>query len=160
MNTIIGNATRSPQVSRSSVPPCRPPHHVLERAPQVFPSPSRCGLGSARSWPTGSPGFRLRLRPGVSTQALRIPSRNGHPALPASRDARPPGSARPLVYASPLRGCGGTFTPKRNALLGAQLRTAMMIPAIVIATPTRSSARRCQRGSARAPRAVCGSAST
>jgi putative transposase len=34
---------------------------------------------------------------------------------------RPPGSARPVVYASPLRGCGGTFTRKRNALLGAQL---------------------------------------
>lgn len=45
---------------------------------------------------------------------------DGHPALLASRDATPPGSARPLVYASPLRGCGGTFTRKRNALLGAQ----------------------------------------
>jgi hypothetical protein len=27
--------------------------------------------------------------------------------------------SRPFVYASPLRGCGGTFTRKRNALLGA-----------------------------------------
>src|SRR3989442_10094824 len=61
-----------------------------------------------------------RLRPGGSTQALRIPSRDGHPALRVSHDTRPPSSARPLVYASPLQGCGGTFTPKRNAPLGAQ----------------------------------------
>ena len=42
------------------------------------------------------------------------------PALRVPRSTRPPGSARHLVYASPLRGCGGTFTRKRIALLGAQ----------------------------------------
>ena len=47
-------------------------------------------------------------------------ARDGHPALLVARATRPPGSARPLVYASPLRGCGGTLTRKRNALLGAQ----------------------------------------
>src|SRR5206468_3664997 len=82
--------------------------------------PQGCRLGSARSWPTGSPGSRPWLRPGGSTQALRIPSRDGHPALRVHRCPRPPSSARPLVYASPLRGCGGTLTRKRNALLGAQ----------------------------------------
>ena len=30
--------------------------------------------------------LKPRLRPGVSTQALRIPSRDGHPALPVSVD--------------------------------------------------------------------------
>src|SRR5437870_12716510 len=67
------------------------------------------------------------LRPGGSTQALRIPSRDGHPALRAHRCARPPSSARPVVYASPLRGCGGTFTRKRIALLGAQLGGAILV---------------------------------
>src|SRR3989442_13463970 len=61
-----------------------------------------------------------RLRPGGSTQALRIPSRDGHPALRVSHDTRPPSSARPLVYASPLQGCGGAFTPQRKAPPGGQ----------------------------------------
>src|SRR5213593_742508 len=120
MNTFIGTQRDLP---RSDVPlslRAARTHHVLDRAPQVFPSPQGCKLGSARSWPTGSPGSRLWLRPGGSTQALRIPSHDGHPALRAHRCTRPPSSARPLVYASPLRGCGGTFTRKRIALLGAQ----------------------------------------
>src|SRR5262249_6768381 len=66
-----------------------------------------------------SPGSRLWLRPGGSTQALRIPSRDGHPTLSVYSDTKPSRYARPLVDASPLRGCGGTFTRKRNALLGA-----------------------------------------
>src|SRR5439155_27128292 len=40
-------------------------HHVLDRAPQVFPSPQGCELGSTRSWPTGSPGSRLGYGPEV-----------------------------------------------------------------------------------------------
>jgi len=33
-----------------------------------------------------------------------------------------------FVYASPLRGCGGTFTRKRNALLGAHSKSEYRNP--------------------------------
>jgi hypothetical protein len=36
--------------------------------------------------------------------------------------------SRPFVYASPLRGCGGTFTRKRNALLGAHPKSEARNP--------------------------------
>ena len=54
--------------------------------------------------------LKPRLRPGVSTQALRIPPHDGHPALPVNLIHRAAGLPRLVVYASPLRGCGGTFT--------------------------------------------------
>src|SRR5262245_52734865 len=121
MNTLCEDATRSPQVRRSSVPPCRPHTPCLgARSAGISFAvrlPARISALMADRFAMALPP---RLRPGGSTQALRIPSRDGHPALLAARAARPPGPARPLVYASPLRGCGGTFTRKRNALLCAQ----------------------------------------
>src|SRR5213593_5137787 len=65
MNTFIGTQRDLP---RSDVPlslRAARTHHVLDRAPQVFPSPQGCKLGSARSWPTGSPGSRLGYGPEV-----------------------------------------------------------------------------------------------
>lgn len=56
----------------------------------------------------------------------RVPTQRGFrlalDTLPSSRPeaTRPPGPPRPLVYRAPLRGCGGTFTRERSALLGAQ----------------------------------------
>src|SRR5262245_11849408 len=58
-----------------------------------------------------------RLRPEDSTQALRIPPRDGHPALPL--DAGRSGPPRSLSTLPPCEGAAGTFTRKRNALLGA-----------------------------------------
>jgi hypothetical protein len=120
MNTISGNATRSPQVKRSSVPPCRPHTPCLGARSAGISFALRLQARISALVADRFAWLSPWLRPGGSTQALRIPSRDGHPALLASRDAKPPGYARPLVYASPLRGCGGTFTRKRSALLGAQ----------------------------------------
>jgi hypothetical protein len=120
MNTIAGNATRSPQVKRSSVPPCRPHTPCLGARSAGISFALRLQARISALMADRFAWLSPWLRPGGSTQALQIPSRDGHPALLASRDARPPGYARLLVYASPLRGCGGTFTRKRSALLGAQ----------------------------------------
>jgi hypothetical protein len=124
MNTIAGNATRSPQVKRSSVPPCRPHTPCLGARSAGISFALRLQARISALMADRFAWLSPWLRPGGSTQALQIPSRDGHPALLASRDARPPGYARLLVYASPLRGCGGTFTRKRSALLGAQPQSA------------------------------------
>src|SRR5688572_20388005 len=111
MNTIHRNATRSPQLRRFSFPPCRPHTPCLKaRLRKYFfrlkaaGSVKRAHGRPVRLWLTP------RLRPGDSTHALRIPSRDGHPALPVTLITGPPVSARLFVYASPLPGCGGTFT--------------------------------------------------
>jgi hypothetical protein len=88
-----------------------PPAHTLSRSTlrkyflrlRVAGSVTRALGRPVRLW------LKPRLRPGVSTQALRIPPRGGHPALRVNlihRAAGLPG----LLSTLRLRGCGGTFT--------------------------------------------------
>src|SRR5881397_515032 len=65
MNTFIGTQRDLPRSDAPLSLRAARTHHVLDRAPQVFPSPQGCKLGSARSWPTGSPGSRLGYGPEV-----------------------------------------------------------------------------------------------
>jgi hypothetical protein len=66
------------------------------------------------------PGSRLGYGPEVRRRPFGFHlAVDTLPSAPWRRDGRRV-LARPLVYASPLRGCGGTFTRKRSALLGAQ----------------------------------------
>src|SRR5262245_58446682 len=55
-----------------------------------------------------------RLRPGDSTQTLRIPSRDGHPALPVRLVTGPPGSCPALSTLPPCEGAAG-LSPAREA---------------------------------------------
>jgi hypothetical protein len=85
MNSIDGNTTRSPQVRRSSFPPCRPHTPCLRaRCASISFALRLQARISALVADRFASGFKPRLRPGDSTQALRIPPRDGHPALLAA----------------------------------------------------------------------------
>jgi hypothetical protein len=58
--------------------------------------------------------LKPRLRPGVSTQALRIPPHDRHPALPVSLITGPPGLTPALSTLPPCEGAAG-LSPAREA---------------------------------------------
>jgi hypothetical protein len=91
MNTINSNATRSPQVRRFSFPPCRPHTPCLKArcASISFALKAAGSVKRARGRPVRL-WLKPRLWPGDSTHALRIPSRDGHPALHATLIPGPP----------------------------------------------------------------------
>jgi hypothetical protein len=76
--------------------------------------------------------FASGLRVGYGPEIQRMPFRFHLAMDTVTFITGPPVCARLLVYASPLRGGGGTFTRKRSALLGAQLALTPMTPSGLI----------------------------
>ena len=68
------------------------------------------------------PGFPHRLRPGTSPHALRIPSRDGHPALRVLRLPGQRGFIPAFGYGTPHLSTRGTLTLLNNALLSAHYK--------------------------------------
>jgi len=73
------------------------------------------------------PGFPHRLRPGTSPHALRIPSRDGHPALRVLRLPGQRGFIPAFGYGTPHLSTRGTLTLLNNALLSAHYRVVRLL---------------------------------
>ena len=76
-----GDPASPPEVMHCSSVPCHPQTPCYSGRMRA-PSPHIRRLDLSRLWPTGSSSESPpRLRPGTSPHALRIPPRDGHPAL-------------------------------------------------------------------------------
>ena len=111
---------RSPGVTPCSSAPCRPHTPWSEgRMDNAFVAivPTRPGpLFGRPVHPWGRPH---RLRPGASPQALRIPPRGGHPALPGSPCRGQRGITPAFGYGALHPSARGTLTPRSTPLPGA-----------------------------------------
>ena len=115
-----GDAASPPGVTSCSSVPCRPHTPWFEgRMDHAFVAivPTRPGpLFGRPVHPWGSPH---RLRPGTSPQALRIPPRGGHPALPGRGDRGQRGITPAFGYGALHPSARRTSTSRNTPLPGA-----------------------------------------
>jgi hypothetical protein len=115
-----GDAASPPGVTSCSSVPCRPHTPWFEgRMDHAFVAivPTRPGpLFGRPVHPWGSPH---RLRPGTSPQALRIPPRGGHPALPDRGDRGQRGITPAFGYGALHPSARRTSTSRNTPLPGA-----------------------------------------
>jgi hypothetical protein len=120
---------RSPGVTSCSSAPCRPHTPWSEgRMDHAFVAivPTRPDPLFGR--PVHRRGRPHRLRPGASPQALRIPPRGGHPALPGRHDRGQRGITPAFGYGALHPSARRTLTSRSTPLPGAHYRPIRLPP--------------------------------